>query len=131
MPEQGFAQDVNSAVIDTVTESAAGAAVAGNGVFRYFNDTGRDVTVLNVRLSCSAAPAGAYLLVDVVKNGVSVFSVAANRPKVTAGSATLEALAVPVQGVLAVVAPGQWLRIYKVTVGTTPAQNVSVQVNTA
>jgi hypothetical protein len=42
-------------------------------------------TLSSVRLVVGTAPTGADLIVDVLKNGVSVFSNASQRPKVVAG----------------------------------------------
>lgn len=46
------------------------------------------LTIQEVRLSVDTAPTGADLIVDVNLNGVTVFTVQANRPRIAAGGVT-------------------------------------------
>lgn len=43
-------------------------------------------TITGVRLTVGTAPTGANLIIDVLKNGTTIFTTSANRPTITAGS---------------------------------------------
>src|SRR6187455_1843482 len=60
-----------------------GNAVVITGVVRWYAPA--NFTISNVILSAGTAPTGADLIVDVNKNGSTIFSTQANRPKLTAG----------------------------------------------
>lgn len=62
-------------------------AVAGAGVMRRYNDSGQTLTIIAVRVRANLnAPTGADLVVDLNKNGVTVFTTQANRPRVLNGT---------------------------------------------
>lgn len=65
-----------------------GNAIVGAGTFKLYNDTGVSITIGAVRVACGTGPAGASLIVDVNKNGTTIFTTQASRPTVAAGSAT-------------------------------------------
>jgi hypothetical protein len=46
------------------------------------------LTITKVKLVVKTAPTGADLIVDVNKNGTTVFTTQSNRPKITAGNTT-------------------------------------------
>ena len=58
------------------------------GAHRIYNDTGATQTITSVRASVGTAPTGASLIVDINKNGSTIFSTQANRPAISASSNT-------------------------------------------
>ncbi len=58
------------------------------GDFRWYNDTGRTLTISSVRASLGTAPTGSSAIFDVLQNGTTIFTTTANRPTITAGSNT-------------------------------------------
>jgi hypothetical protein len=90
---------VNSAGVVTVIEAGAGAPktlafsqvgtlAVVTGDFRLYNDTGATRTITAVRASVGVAPAGASIIVDVLKNGTTIFTTTANRPTIAAAANT-------------------------------------------
>jgi hypothetical protein len=55
---------------------------------RMYNDTGRTLTLTAVRASVGTAPTGASILVDVNKNGTTIFTTQGNRPAIAASAFT-------------------------------------------
>lgn len=64
--------------------SAAGAITVGTGAMRF--PFPYAITLLGIRMAINTAPAGAALIVDVNKNGTTVFTTQANRPQIAAGA---------------------------------------------
>jgi len=58
--------------------------VVENDVFRWYNKTGRTLTVDAVYASIGTAPTGSSLIVDVKKNGTTLFTTTGNRPTISA-----------------------------------------------
>ena len=56
------------------------------GVMRWY--PGRAITIIGVRATMGSPSSGASVIVDVNKNGVSIFSTQSNRPTIPAGSNT-------------------------------------------
>lgn len=54
----------------------------GTGAHRIYNDTGVALQVRSVRSTVGTPPTGASLIVDVNKNGTTVFTTQANRPTI-------------------------------------------------
>jgi hypothetical protein len=71
---------------DTQTWSRDGTATVTTGAMRWYNRTGKTLTIHGAWAAAGTAPTGANLIVDVNKNGVTVFTTQANRPTITAGS---------------------------------------------
>ena len=69
-----------------VRHTIAGTVAIGAGASRWYNKTGSAKTLGQVTVSAGTAPTGADLILDVNKNGVSVFTNQASRPKVAAGA---------------------------------------------
>lgn len=65
------------------TFSVTGNVSAASGAARLYPP--QDVTVTSVRASVGLAPAGASLIVDVNKNGTTIFTTQANRPTIADG----------------------------------------------
>lgn len=69
---------------DRQTQSWAfsGTAVVTTGKARWYNRTGRTLTVVGCWAAANTAPTGAALVVDVNKNGTTIFTTQGNRPSV-------------------------------------------------
>ena len=103
----------------------AGIISVRTGVERIYNDTGRPLTIGTVRVSAGTGPVGQALIVDVHKNGTTIFSTQANRPKIADGQVTGTAPApdTPVWGI------GEYLTVDVDQVGTTtPGSNLTVTI---
>lgn len=71
---------------DTQTWSRDGDATVTAGALRWYNRTGKTLTIHGAWVAAGTAPAGASLIVDVNKNGTTIFTTQANRPTIAAGS---------------------------------------------
>lgn len=93
-----------------------GPLAVTTGVSRFYAD---DYYYLSsVRASVGTAPAGAPVIVDVLKNGSTIFTTAGNRPSITAATNTATSAAAPD---LLFVQPGDYLTVNVVQTGTGPA----------
>lgn len=68
--------------------SKVGTLAATAGVHRLYNDTAEAWTIVGIRASVGTAPAGQSFIVDVNKNGTTVFTTQANRPVIGIGANT-------------------------------------------
>jgi hypothetical protein len=68
--------------------SYTGNVAVSVGSFRLYNDTGAAWTITGIRTSVGVAPAGASIIVDVNKNGTTLFTTQANRPTIAAAANT-------------------------------------------
>jgi hypothetical protein len=71
---------------DTQTWSRDGAATVTTGTIRWYNRTGKTLTLHSAWVAAGTAPTGADLITDVNKNGTTIFSTQANRPTIAAGT---------------------------------------------
>jgi hypothetical protein len=69
----------------TVTWSRDGDATVVQGLMRWYNRTGGARTIHGVWPAAGVAPTGADLVVDVNKNGATIFATQANRPRIVVG----------------------------------------------
>lgn len=82
-------------------------------------------TIVGVRASVNVAPTGSSLIVDVNKNGSSIFSTQSNRPTIAASGFTDMADAINVPGLTL----GDYLQCDIDQIGSTlPGEDVTVQV---
>jgi hypothetical protein len=72
--------------LSPATFSSSGTLVVKTGAARYYVETAR--TIMEVRASLGTAPTGAAVIVDVNKNGTTIFTTQANRPTVAVGTNT-------------------------------------------
>ena len=56
------------------------------GVLRCYNTLGRNMTIEEVEISVGTAPTGQAIVVDINKNGVTIFTNQAHRPQIAAGA---------------------------------------------
>jgi hypothetical protein len=98
------------------------AVIAGDK--RWYNDTGASLTFGTCRVTATTSPTGADLIIDINKNGTTIFTTQANRPRVTAGGVT--GTGTPDVTTLA---NGDYLTVDVDQVGSTvPGANVTVQI---
>lgn len=76
------------AVNTLATFSYTGAISVYTGDFRWYNDTGRTLTISVVRATLGVAPTGTSAVFDVLKNGTTIFATQANRPAIAISSHT-------------------------------------------
>lgn len=72
----------------TYPYSVTGTLQAATGTHRLYNDSGSAWTIQSIRASVGGAPVGASVIVDVLKNGTTVFTTQSNRPAIASGSNT-------------------------------------------
>lgn len=96
----------------------------GAGTTRLYNDTSAAWTILSVRATVETPPSGGTVVVDVNKNGTTIFTTQANRPSIAAAGATSGK--VTSMNVTSV-APGDYLTI-DVDTATAPAAMLTVTV---
>jgi hypothetical protein len=102
-----------------------GTLAAGVGAARWYNDSGRTLTIGTVRASVGTAPSGTSLIVDVNKNGTTIFTSESARPAIAASDVT--ATGAPDVTTLA---PGDYLTVDVEAVGSAvPGSDLTVQVN--
>lgn len=68
--------------------SNTGALAVQAGTHRLYNDSGATWTIISVRASVGTAPAGASIIIDVNKNGTTIFTTQGNRPTIAAAGNT-------------------------------------------
>jgi hypothetical protein len=85
MTAVGYATSVSGLLLPYGVE---GVIAVNIGTAELYNDTGHAVTVASVRASVGTAPTGADIIVDINKNGTTIFTNQANRPRIIAGMQT-------------------------------------------
>jgi hypothetical protein len=117
-PARGLKADMGRLMPERFVKEKAGVqTVATNiGGTRIYNDSGRDLTIQKVHVSVNTAPTGSALVVDVHKEGTTIFTTQANRPSVAvsafAGSAVPAVTAWPADS---------WLTVDVDVIGSTVA----------
>jgi hypothetical protein len=107
-----------------VTWSYSGTLAVTTGTFRWYNDTGRTLTITKIRASVGTAPTGASVICDVNKNGTTVFTTQSNRPTIAVSTNT--ALGTPNVTSLA---DGDYLTVDIDQIGSsTPGSNLTVTI---
>lgn len=108
-----------------LTYSISGAVATGVGTFRLYNDSGVSWTIVAVRATVGTAPTGATLIVDVNKNGTTIFTTQANRPTIAVSTNTIKRTNAEVT----TLADGDYLTVDVDQVGSTVAgSNLVVQI---
>lgn len=84
--------DIKTLYKMSVPFSSGGSLIVKTGTVGWTNRTGRTLTFLEVYLEVGTAPTGASLIVDVKKNGTTIWSTTGNRAAIaasaTSGSST-------------------------------------------
>lgn len=78
----------NPGVDRSATFVRSGTAVTGPVPGVWYNDTRKTVYVRSVRAFARVAPTGAAILVDVNRNGTTIYTTQANRPSIPIGATT-------------------------------------------
>lgn len=68
--------------------SVSGAVSTGAGVHRLYNDTTANLVIAGVRASVGTAPTGTEVIVDVHRNGTTIFPTQSNRPTIAVAANT-------------------------------------------
>jgi hypothetical protein len=106
--------------------SYLGNVVVNIGTFRLYNDTGSTWTITGVRASVGTAPAGAAIIIDVNKNGTTIFTTQANRPTIAAAANTSGNVT---NADVTTIAAGEYLTIDIDQIGSTTAgADLTVQI---
>lgn len=79
---------LDAASVVVATFSYGGPLQVAVGTFRWYNDTGRTLTINSVRASVGTAPTGAAVLVDVDVDGTTIYGTQANRPTIAVSTNT-------------------------------------------
>lgn len=86
-PHTQYLKETDAANYRDAVFSQAGTLTTGTGTFRYPNASGVTRTIKWVTISVNTAPTGASVIVDVNKNGTSIFATTqANRPTIAASA---------------------------------------------
>jgi hypothetical protein len=110
-------------VWQTFTFTYSGDAVVSSGVFRLAAPC--TLTIDSVHLTCNTAPTGASIIVDVNKNGVTIFTTQGNRPAIAATAFSGTSAAPDVTGLVA----NDYLTFDIDQIGSTlPGGNLAVHV---
>jgi hypothetical protein len=102
----------------------SGTLSVGTGATRLYNDTGATWTISSIRATVESAPSGGSVVIDVNKNGTTLFTTQANRPTITTGNLTSGKVTTMD---VTTVADGDYLTIDVDTI-TSPAANLTVIV---
>lgn len=105
------------AVVHQAIFTIEGALSVVAGKFRIYNNFGATKTISKVMLAANTAPTGAAVIVDVLKNGVTIFTNPANRPQIAAGANTGSSTSIDV----ASWADGEYLTVSVAQIGSTVA----------
>lgn len=71
---------LRSSSVPSITMTIPGTLVTGTGVVRFYFNATR--TVSNVVVGVGTAPTGSTIIVDVNKNGTTIFTTQGNRPTI-------------------------------------------------
>lgn len=101
------------------------ALTVGAGSMGYPNGSGRSLTIVGVGVHAGIAPTGASLILNVRKNGVSIFTDPSHRPAILAGTVTAVTSLIDIAGF----APGDVLTVDIDQVGSVvPGGHLTVNV---
>lgn len=109
--------------VEVVTFSQSGVLTTGTGAFRWYSKGA--YTIVEARATVTTQPTGASILVDVNKNGTTIFTTQSGRPTVAVSTNT-DLSATPD---VATLADGDYLTVDIDQIGSTiPGSNLTVQV---
>lgn len=115
-----------NATPEIATFSKSGVLTVGAGTHRFYIN--RNMTILSVRASVGTAPTGASILIDVHKNGTTIFSTQGNRPTIAVSTFTDLADAINTTSL----AQGDYLTVDVDQIGSTIAgSDLTVQIELA
>jgi|GEM_PF-2002160 len=79
---------VDNKVSKLLPYTSTGNLAVRVGTHRIYNDSGLTWTIISIRASVGAAPTGSSVILDVNKNGTTIFTTQANRPTITTSTNT-------------------------------------------
>lgn len=97
------------------TWTVAGSLTASKAPFRFYNCFGGARTITKVKLWCETAPTGAAIIVDIHKNGTTIFTTQSNRPQIAATANEGDSTTIEVPSW----ADGEYLEMYVDQIGST------------
>lgn len=113
----------------TFTLNSVGNNVVGVLPVRIYNDTLVQLAIRSVRISCAVAPTGTTVIVDIFKNGTTIFTDQTKRPVIAVGALTSGRIAFPITNVIQTVESGDVLTASITQIGSTlPGTNMVVQI---
>jgi len=116
--------EINAFVRQTIFTYAGNIAVGG-GLLRIYNLTGITQVVTQVFICVTTAPTGANLIVDIHRDGVTIFTNQANRPEIVAAGFTDSTLVIDLPNWL----DGEYLTAHVDAIGTTlTGANLTIHV---
>lgn len=113
-----------SASVKTAMFKVSGTLSTGAGATRLYNDTGATWTILSIRATVETAPSGGSVVVDVNKNGTTLFTTQSHRPTITTGNLTSGKVT---NMDVTTVADGDYVTV-DLDTATSPAANLSVEI---
>ena len=123
--EVTYATTAEIPVVPPLTYSITGELEVGEGTFPIYNDSGRTWTILAVRATVASSPSGSAVVVDVNKNGESIFGSSNDQPTISSGNFTDKTTAIAVT----TVGDGDYLTVDIDQVGSTePGTGLVVQI---
>jgi hypothetical protein len=116
--------EANAFVRQTIFTYAGNISVGG-GLLRIYNLTGLTQIVTEVFICVTTAPTGANLIVDIHRDGVTIFTNQANRPEIVAAGFTDSTLVIDLPNWL----DGEYLTAHVDAIGTTiTGANLTIHV---
>lgn len=122
----GSSLEATVAAYETHTFSFTGALAVTTGQHKLYNPTGRKLRFFQVRASVGTAPTGAAIIVDLKKNGTTIFTGGTGRPTIPISGVT------GVSGVPAVTTweADTYLTVDITQIGSTvPGSDLTVQIS--
>lgn len=101
-----------------------GTLAVAAGTTRIYNDTGATWTISSIRATVETAPTGGTVVVDVNKNGTTLFTTQANRPTIASAGLTSGKVT---NADVTTVADGDYLTV-DVDTTTSPAADLTVSI---
>jgi len=109
------------------TVSVPGTLTATTIAIRLTNNFGTTRTITGVYLACNTAPTGQAIIVDVLKNGTTIFTTSGHRPQIAASAFSGSSTSVDVPAL----ANGDYLQFQVAQIGSTIAgSDLTVEVLT-
>lgn len=120
-----FASVAGGGLVRETIFTFAGDLEVGSNPFKIYNKFGSSQTISQVFLSIATAPAGANVVVDIHKNGTTIFTNQSNRPAITDGNTEGYTTTIDVS----TWADGEYLTAHIDQIGSnTPGANLVVHV---
>jgi len=119
----------SSATTRVLPYSYLGTLAVSVGTFRLYNDSGAPWTITGVRATAAIAPVGADIVIDVNKNGSTIFTTQSNRPTIVANTTSSgKVTSIDITSI----ADGEYLTVDVDQVGVSePGSDLVIQISAA